>query len=414
VGRHSTALESSTSGATVTISNGTISGNTTSFGAGTGIGNAEGGLITLTHSTVSGNTAGINSEGAGIENDNFSTVNVIASTISGNDNSAGLHAGGIDNSGTVTITGSTINGNTSFIGGGIYNNGSITITNTTISGNSAVSYPSPHPGGGGIYNNSGVVTVKASTISGNSASLGSGAGIHDLGFATIKNTIMASQSGDDCSSVNAYGSITDGGYNIDDDGTCGFSAANNSFSNTDPLLDPAGLRDNGGPTQTIALQPGSPAIDAIPAGVNGCATITSDQRGVSRPQGVGCDIGAFELVQQTLTVKIDIKPGDFPNVIDLGSKGKIPVAVLSSPDFNAPKQVNTASLKFGRTGEEASLAFCSAPQGVNQDGLLDVLCHFSAQKTGFHLGDSQGVVTGKTVDGVSIRGTDSVVVVSPS
>jgi hypothetical protein len=58
--------------------------------------------------------------------------------------------------------------------------------------------------------------------------------------------------------------------------------------------------------------------------------------------------------------------------------------------------------------------FCSTPQDVNKDGLLDVLCHFSAQKTGFQLGDKQGVLTGKTVGGASIRGTDSVAVVRPS
>jgi len=69
------------------------------------------------------------------------------------------------------------------------------------------------------------------------------------------------------------------------------------------LLDPAGLRDNGGPTQTIALLPGSPAIDAIPPAVNGCGTtITTDQRGVTRPQGSGCDIGAFELALADLSI----------------------------------------------------------------------------------------------------------------
>jgi hypothetical protein len=64
---------------------------------------------------------------------------------------------------------------------------------------------------------------------------------------------------------------------------------------TDPLLDPKGLQNNGGPTQTIKLIKGSPAIDAIPKGTNGCGTeIKTDQRGVKRPQGKGCDIGAFE------------------------------------------------------------------------------------------------------------------------
>jgi hypothetical protein len=76
--------------------------------------------------------------------------------------------------------------------------------------------------------------------------------------------------------------------------------------------------------------------------------------------------------------------------------------------------VNTASLRFGRTGNESSLTSCSPLQDVNKDGLLDVLCHFSAQRTGFQLGDTQGVLTGTTGSGGPIRGTDSIVVVSPS
>jgi uncharacterized delta-60 repeat protein len=132
--------------------------------------------------------------------------------------------------------------------------------------------------------------------------------------------------------------------------------------------------------------------------------------------GSGSDFALARYLGDTsaIAVSVDIKPGDFPNVIDLGSKGTIPVAVLSTADFNAPKQVNTASLQFGRTGNESSLASCSPPQDVNKDGLLDVLCHFSAQTTGFQLGDTQGVLTGTTGSGGSIRGTDSVVVVSSS
>ncbi len=132
--------------------------------------------------------------------------------------------------------------------------------------------------------------------------------------------------------------------------------------------------------------------------------------------GSGSDFALARYLGDTsaIAVSVDIKPGDFPNVIDLGSKGTIPVAVLSTTDFNAPSQVNTASLKFGRTGNESSLASCSSPQDVNKDGLRDVLCHFNAQSTGFQLGDTQGVLTGTTGSGGSIRGTDSVVVVSSS
>jgi uncharacterized repeat protein (TIGR01451 family) len=113
------------------------------------------------------------------------------------------------------------------------------------------------------------------------------------GTLTTANSLFAGQNG----GPNCYGfaASSDATYNLDDGTSCGFSAANSSLSNTNPLLDPAGLKDNGGPTQTIALEPGSPAIDAIPNGTNGCGTtVVADQRGVSRPQGPACDIGAVE------------------------------------------------------------------------------------------------------------------------
>lgn len=105
---------------------------------------------------------------------------------------------------------------------------------------------------------------------------------------------------------NCSGSITDSGYNISDDSTCGFSktgSANNG-DGVNPLLSTDGLANNGGPTETIALQSGSPAIDAIPhASCTDQATppnqLTTDQRGFGRPDpGDGpdgpCDIGAYE------------------------------------------------------------------------------------------------------------------------
>ncbi|MGH3265348.1 MAG: choice-of-anchor Q domain-containing protein, partial [Trebonia sp.] len=88
--------------------------------------------------------------------------------------------------------------------------------------------------------------------------------------------------------------ITDVGYNLDTGTSCGFSTANHSLSSANPQLGP--LANNGGPTQTMALPAASPAVDAIPASTSGC-TGTTDQRGTARPQGAGCDIGAYELVQ---------------------------------------------------------------------------------------------------------------------
>jgi chitodextrinase len=90
--------------------------------------------------------------------------------------------------------------------------------------------------------------------------------------------------------------ITDLGYNIDTGSSCGFTGTNHSLPNTQPQLD--ALASNGGPTQTMALPAGSPAIDAIPSATPGC-TGSTDQRGIARPQGTGCDIGAYELVVTT-------------------------------------------------------------------------------------------------------------------
>ncbi|MGD0947074.1 MAG: choice-of-anchor Q domain-containing protein [Candidatus Binatia bacterium] len=182
--------------------------------------------------------------------------------------------GGIDNEGTLTVT-STFSGNSASagwqglgFGGGIFNDAgsTLTVTNSTFSGNSALGFGSLEdrsPGGGGIVNSGGTLTVT--------------------------NTIVAnSPSGGNCS-----GPITDGGHNIDDDGSCGFSGT--SPSNTNPML--SGLANNGGPTQTIALLAGSPAIDAGDESVCSVAPVNNlDQRGYVRPGtgSVNCSIGAYE------------------------------------------------------------------------------------------------------------------------
>jgi hypothetical protein len=152
------------------------------------------------------------------------------------------------------------------------------------------------------------LTVANSTFAGNSA--GTGGGIFNFGGAPallLRNTIVAnSPSGGNCF-FPPGGGITDGGHNLDDGMSCGFSTANGSLSNTDPRLDPAGLRDNGGPTQTLALCTGagqpagctaaSPAIGAGDNTICGSAPVNSrDQRGFVRP-GIGhtqCSIGAYE------------------------------------------------------------------------------------------------------------------------
>lgn len=235
-----------------------------------------------------GNSAGY---GGGIFS--FGTVMVTNSTFSGN--TAILGGGGIENDGTLTVTNSTFSGNSAGWGGGIdhYTGlSTLSVTNCTFTGNTARNYE-----GGGIFGY-GPLTATNSTFSGNSASGLGGGGIYSQGSTvTLTNTIVAnSPSGGNCA-----GNIADGGHNIDDGTTCGFSPASGSLTGTNPNLDPAGLADNGGLTQTIALQSDSPAINAGDESV--CSMTTGpapvgnvDQRGFVRPGGghTNCSIGAYE------------------------------------------------------------------------------------------------------------------------
>ncbi len=110
-------------------------------------------------------------------------------------------------------------------------------------------------------------------------------------------------------------------------------------------------------------------------------------------------------------VAIDIKPGSFPNSINTKSRGRIPVAVLSTLGFDAPAEINRDSLRFGRTGDELSLSHCGGGEDVNGDQLADLVCHFFAQRTGFQAGDTEGILRGETVGGTAIEASDSVRIV---
>ena len=276
--------------ALMTMTNSTVSSNTANFGG--GILNIDT-PMTMTNSIVSGNDAV--ADGGGIFNSGFGgTLALDSSTVSGN--MAGAFGGGIENNnGILTVTDSAVSGNTAtFDGGGIDNFGflgQVTLTNSTVSGNTA------GDDGGGIHNDSGATaTLTNSTVSGNTAA-DDGGGIHNDSGATaggpltLKNTIVANQaSGADCS-----GTITSAGHNLDGDGTCGLTGTGD-LPNGNANLGSLALNAPG-TTNTHALLAGSDAIDAVPVAdctdVGG-SPITSDQRGVVRPQGPACDIGAFE------------------------------------------------------------------------------------------------------------------------
>ena len=198
---------------------------------------------------------------------------------------AGSSGGGVFSTGSTTITESLIINNSAVPndGGGLFAaNGTLTLVNSTVASNSATGI------GGGLVTTaqggSPQVSINNVTFAGNSASNGGGIFFWS-GTMSVGNTIVAnSLGGGNCSGVQPISSL---GNNLSSDGTCNFSASGDLL-NTNPLLGP--LADNGGPTQTLALLAGSPAIDA--GNSETCAA--TDQRGVTRPQGDACDIGAFE------------------------------------------------------------------------------------------------------------------------
>jgi hypothetical protein len=254
----------------------TVTDSTTSGNNGGGIVNAETG--TVTGSTISGN-----SNGVGIDNPS-GTLSITGSTISGNSN-GGL-GGGIYNdatTGSVTVTDSTISGNSAAYGGGIFNGNSVLhVTDSTVAGNSASG------SGGGIYNvSAGNFTVTHTTLWGNSAPAGKGGGVSDDGEINI-DTWVATVVADSGSGLDCFipGGVQKGSDNLDDDGSCGFSGS--SLSDTPAGLDPTGLANNGGPNQTIALEPGSAAINHVTA-ASDCTG--NDQTG--KPWSTPCNIGAI-------------------------------------------------------------------------------------------------------------------------
>jgi hypothetical protein len=339
----------------ISLNNNRFSGNRAigTGGFGSGSGRAQGGSIYLTNSTAiisrcafstngcwAGGVGrygevGIAQGGALYSAGNLSLVDsmfVENSSNGGNGSSGGgaSQGGAIFNTASLVIDRCTIRGNSAIggngggivftgypggdgRGGGIYSDNTFSATNTTIVSNVArgglggvggVSNSLGKGGngeGGGIFN-LGQMTLTHLTIASNAAQpgfskgpadeietsnpgVGLGGGIYsNNSFTSLQNSIIAySQSGS-----NAFGPLTDNGNNISSDASCMF-AAPGSLNETDPLLD--ALADNGGLTPTMALLANSPAIDH---GL-GIYCPRSDQRGVMRPFGNGCDIGAFEV-----------------------------------------------------------------------------------------------------------------------
>jgi hypothetical protein len=293
----------------VTISDGHVSGN--------GGGIANFGTLLLTNDTIAGNSA---NSGGGLFSDS-AALTVTGDTFDGN--SATIYGGGIFADGVSAMTNSTLTANSAEEGGGIFVDGGATVTNCTIAANSAAAY-----GGGGLWS-------------------------YFTNSVTVINTIVAD---------NSAGGST---YGVNLGGSSLTSASTNDLDSygvgVNPLLAP--LRNYGGPTETMALLPGSPAIDA---GTNGTGIPATDQRGLGRVGAV--DIGAFESRGFTLTPVT----GSTPQTSPIGTPFANPLAVtVTANNWNEP--VNGGVVSFTNVPNGSALAILSASTAVIASGQAAVI-----------------------------------------
>ncbi|MCP4347249.1 MAG: tandem-95 repeat protein, partial [Desulfobacterales bacterium] len=199
-----------------------------------------------------------------------------------------LNGGGILNQGKLNITACTFVSNSADKGGAIYNKGMLNLSNSTVSGNSAATK------GGGIYNEA-EAGMNFCTIANNEAvKEGGGIYIAEKCLTQLKNTLISGNSAE-TGGPDVLGTVKSLGTNLVgiSSGSIGYNSSD--ILNQDPLIVP--LSDNGGPSMTHAVQANSPGADAAVCQVSETsedATGETDQRGVARPWGESCDIGAFE------------------------------------------------------------------------------------------------------------------------
>jgi len=320
-------------GGTLSVTNCTFTGSSTA-GTGGGIDNNPGAILSVSACIFNSNSA---AEGGAILNEGTGTLNVQTSTFGHNsanfgnagaisnkatgslnvaastfNNNSAEFGGSIATEGTSLIAGSTFGGNTASHNGGaiLIDGGTTTVVNCTFSGNAATNQ-------GGAIDIAAGATVANCTLSGNSAGSGSGGGIFVTSLVSpppvnLQNNIIAhSTTGGDC--VN-QGTATVNSHNLIQDGSCSPMLSGN------PMLGP--LQNNGGPTLTMALLAGSPAIDQGDDSVLGAPlSLTADGRGTGFPRksGLHVDIGAFELQQVGPSFDTCLKDNSSGNLIQWNS-----------------------------------------------------------------------------------------------
>jgi hypothetical protein len=318
-----------------------------------------GGTLTVTHSTIAGNTA--RGDGGGLANSG-GTCTVTHSTISGNSacSEEGGSGGGVWNSGTLTVRNSTISGNSACSSGGVSNSGTLTVLNSTITGNSAIDV------GGGVWNRRyGTLTVARALISGNTAPTGPEVFNPD-------GTVIADNR-------NLFGVNGDAGVE-------GFTPGPTDVVpptgvQLPDILDPT-LAFHGGFTQTHALVPSSPAIDAAgPVCLDAAGDpLTMDQRGKPRPidgDGDGtaaCDIGAFEffpLVNDFVTLDPDLETASDPAPVPGGPAGTFTITATFTHTRDTPLRLPFFEVP-ALSGGNLLLNADEGPEGVGATRTSDV------------------------------------------
>jgi CSLREA domain-containing protein len=346
-----------------TLDHNFVSGGSTGWGG--GIYNYSG-TVNLLACTLAYNSAsssgGFSIGGAGGGIYNLSgTVNLTACTLDHNSASGSISEGGgiYSFSGSVNLTDCTLAYNSVTSGGGILNKyGTVSLTACTLANNSATS-----GNGGGIYNQNDTVNLTACTLAYNSAKFGGG--ILSTKTVTIRNTIVAGNScpnGPDVYTVGS-GTTTSQGYNlIGNNANANITATTGDQLGTpgapiDPLLDQ--LANNGGPTPTLALLPGSPAINAGDNAITAPPlNLLADQRGIARDGQV--DIGAFE----SQGFALSLAAGNNQSAL-LTTAFAAPLVVNVSSAFNEPVQGGKVSFSAPGSGPSATLSANSATIAAN-------------------------------------------------
>ncbi len=280
--------------------------------------------VTLRDVTVTGGNTGGDGGGINMSSNNGGggDLTVERSTFTGNTGCDGGAIHALPDGSAVSIVASTIAGNTANSDGGAVdmdNEDNLTLTNSTVTKNSSVDTAALDVDSPGVLSlvyatvvaNTEGTTVCPDSVSADddpvSSSEADPDGVHAAQIASVN---ISAES--DPSIFRSFGSVValhggglpncdvvnpdSQGYNFSDDSTCGFTATGDRQDAGDPGL--GALAGNGGPTQTMLPGAGSPLLDAIPPGscqADGAAGVSTDQRGITRPQGSGCDIGAVEV-----------------------------------------------------------------------------------------------------------------------